>query len=381
MRTSLFELLVTAVAGAAGAACGLVEADCPRRVVDKTFDFAVDPAALCEGRRTTSIGDVSSAECRKLCNDARVTECRYGAEYRAAVTALLEESQSDGGVRSVHEVCPLPPRVPERIALTCTVSHAEGHYQSGCPIEGRRPAGYDSEPLRSSASATVVDAVARYLVECARLESASIVAFERLEVELTNLYAPATLLARTRSARADEVRHARDVAALAARFGGVVAPIVVPAFDGVRTVFAMALENVIEGVVRETFGAAIAIHRSAYAADPTVREAMTAIAVDECCHASLAFALDEWFRARLGPDEIARLDGAVRDAIDSLYESAAIDPAPELATALGLASASTARAILDRIGHSVWNRDPSHIDGRAHGHAALQPARHVETAL
>jgi hypothetical protein len=54
-----------------------------------------------------------------------------------------------------------------------------------------------------------------FLARCAQLEAASVFSFSRLVRELEAYGAPKHLIARTRQARADEVRHAAVVGALA----------------------------------------------------------------------------------------------------------------------------------------------------------------------
>lgn len=355
MRTTrLFELLATTVAGAAGAACGLVE-PCPHEVVDRQFDVAIEAAALCESLPTQWHEELALIECRKLCRDDRVTSCRFDRAYRSAREAQFEEPR-DAGLGPAG-TCPLPPRVPDRIAIKCVESHTEGAYRSGCPIEGRRPAGFESNARASDSSSSL----AGYLARCAALEAASIVAFDRLGVELEAHGAPELLRAQTHAAREDEVRHARDVRALAQRYGADVIAVDMPHAPEPREpreprgMLAIALENVVEGVVRETFGAAVALHKAAYAREPPVKHVMAAIAIQESRHAELAFALDLWFRARLTRVETARLDHARADAIAALRsELRELDIEPDLAQAAGLPSLDTAHAIVDALTRSLW---------------------------
>jgi hypothetical protein len=84
---------------------------------------------------------------------------------------------------------------------------------------------------------------------------------------------------RTASRRAarDEVRHARVMKKLARRAGGHVPGVQVQALH-VRSLEEMALENVVEGCVRETFGAVVAMIQAERAGDARVRRAMRRIA-------------------------------------------------------------------------------------------------------
>jgi hypothetical protein len=96
------------------------------------------------------------------------------------------------------------------------------------------------------------------------------VAFEQLERDLSRLGAPQRLRARACKAALDERRHTAIPSALAARFG---ASPLEPAREPLPRE-PWALENAVEGVVRETFGAAEALWRARHAADEGVRRAM-----------------------------------------------------------------------------------------------------------
>jgi hypothetical protein len=56
----------------------------------------------------------------------------------------------------------------------------------------------------------------------------------------------------------------------------------------------VAVENAVEGCVRETFGVAVAMIRAERAGDKQVRRAMRSIARDEMQHAELSWAVARW---------------------------------------------------------------------------------------
>src|SRR5262249_15726922 len=98
------------------------------------------------------------------------------------------------------------------------------------------------------------DAIANWLADVAYLEAASVDAFAILSQELQAHGAPSPLVRAAQRAGRDEVRHARVMGRLARAAGGrPTKPRVKRA--GVRCVERMALENAVEGCVRETFGA------------------------------------------------------------------------------------------------------------------------------
>lgn len=221
--------------------------------------------------------------------------------------------------------------------------------QNGDPncINGRRPEGLVRAAKRCS------NAVGAYFAECAHLEAASVVAFERLARELRAHGAPASLVEAAERARGDEVRHARTTAALARRYGGEPEPVVVEDRD-VRSLFEIALENAVEGCVRETFGALVAMHQNRRAGDPRVARAMRGIADDETRHAALSWDVAEWVDTRLTADERRRLAAARAEASESLRRELEAAIAPELTSRAGVPTATQAIALFDAIAPTLW---------------------------
>ncbi|WP_236517047.1 ferritin-like domain-containing protein [Sandaracinus amylolyticus] len=212
---------------------------------------------------------------------------------------------------------------------------------------GRRPEGL--EPARGVRGPS---AVGRYLAEIARLEASAVIAFEVMERELLALGAPEALLRAVREARADEVRHAEVMGALARARGARVEAPVVPSRP-LRDALAIALENAVEGCVRETFGAIVGLHQATCAQDPALRDAMRVIAEDELRHADLSWQLAAWLEPRLDDAARAEVDRARARALVALRAEVAIDPDPELARAAGLPSARVATEIVERIARSI----------------------------
>jgi hypothetical protein len=180
------------------------------------------------------------------------------------------------------------------------------------------------------------------------LEAASVPAFVRLREELRRHGAPRSLLRSSSRARRDEIRHARIMRALARRDGArVPSPIVDPISP--RPLEAIAIENVIEGCVRETYGALVTTWQSLHARDRELRAAMINIARDETRHAALAWKVHRWIDRRLDRAARARLDDARRTAIATLRTELAIDPDFQSIRDLGLPSSTQAIALLDAI--------------------------------
>ncbi len=204
---------------------------------------------------------------------------------------------------------------------------------------GRQPAGLVwSDPGGG-------DAVTRHLVRAAYLEAASVVAFRRLELELRRFGAPPSLVARTRRSRAEEIDHARETAQLARARGGVV-----PALDvtpmSVRSLVDIALENAVEGCVRETYGALVASFQAERCA-PELRPLLRRIAVDEASHAQLAHDVARWLDRQLARTDRARVTAARAGALADLRAAAIVDPEPQVAEQLGVPTREAAIMLID----------------------------------
>jgi hypothetical protein len=227
-----------------------------------------------------------------------------------------------------------------------TTSYSDQNYDAGCAAEGRRPAGL-VEPRRIEAP----DAVGRWLAQAAWLEAASIPAFIYLARELDLHGAPRGLARAALAAARDEIRHARVMRELALRHGATV-PSVDVALPVARSLEDLAIENAIEGCVRETWGAVVALWQAHRAEDAELRAVYRAIADDEARHAALGWAIDTWVRTRLDADAHARIDDARRNAVRELFEGESADAL----AVLGLPGAADARGLLARTYDTLWTR-------------------------
>jgi hypothetical protein len=264
------------------------------------------------------------------CEDPARHECKPLCDHLAGVV--------DGGVSS---------------GGAGPVTHCELHKPNGdyaevhvrwaeyCP-GGRRPEGLVLSPAASTGAGAL-------FAQVAQLEAASVPAFERLARELRAHGAPTPLAAAATRARTDERRHARVVTALAWRFGSVAPRPRLPADRDVRSLEAVAIENAVEGCARETYGALVATHQAACAADPIVRLAMTPIAADETKHAALSCAIDEWARSRLGAAARRRVDGARRAACEALARDVERPIPAAVASLAGLPDAAAARRLVGAV--------------------------------
>ncbi|MCY1036718.1 hypothetical protein OV207_35105 [Corallococcus sp. BB11-1] len=230
--------------------------------------------------------------------------------------------------------------VPEPDEVRCQVTFL---------CEGRRPEGLCSD----GALEDRVPALGALFARMAHLEAASVPAFERLADELARHGAPERWVRAARRAAGEEVRHARAMASLAVRHGAAMPEVTVAPF-GDRSLEALAIENAVEGCVRETFGALLAGWQARCAEDVTVREALGAIAPDELRHAELAWAIDAWARTRLSEDARARVEAARHEAWLVLERDAADSLMPEdVARRSGLPSPEVARGLVRELAKSL----------------------------
>jgi hypothetical protein len=223
--------------------------------------------------------------------------------------------------------------------------------ESGVCI-GRRPPGLAA---RRGRGATPLGA---YFAEVAQLEAASVPAFAMLRDELRAHGAPEELVARAEEARRDEIRHARVMRALARRFGGRVSRPRVQRRP-VRSLEAIALDNAVEGCVRETLGALVGGYQARTSRDAEVRRAMGPIARDETRHAELSWAIDAWVCSRLPRAARARILDARRDALREVMADADRAPEPALARVAGLPGADARRRLSEAFAELVgaWDRE------------------------
>jgi hypothetical protein len=243
----------------------------------------------------------SGPTCQRACGSGAVI-CDLPSSYVMEVQALNPDAgpPSDGGTWTLD--CPTSQAT---LMVTCRVQ-----------CTGRLTEGYRApEEMRSEGER---------LAAMAYLEAISVHAFERLERELKAHRAPHPLLRAARRARGDEMRHTAMTARLARRRGKSPRMPEAPAPMRVRSLLEVALENAIEGCIRETYGAVLGLVEARTARDATLRRAMQSIASDECRHAELAWAVHAWAMPRLTEGERRAVDRAMTAAV---AEIAARDPA------------------------------------------------------
>ena len=271
------------------AACGRPSGPCPQL----THRYYVDP------------GDLGpNASCAQLCYAA--LDADGGSGYVAP----------NGMVWGIIVGCEASPFDLGVTQLDCMTSYA-------CHT-GRRPSALVRTDVRAR------ELVGRWAAEAAQLEAASVPAFEILAAELRAHDAPPALIARALASADDERRHARMMSSLARAHGATPGPVRV-VVRAPRDLEEIARENAVEGLVREAYGARVALD--------------AAIAADEQRHADLAADVHAWIRPRLSYAARRRVDEARDVARAQLVGEAAVELPHALRDALGLPDATRAVAL------------------------------------
>lgn len=215
-------------------------------------------------------------------------------------------------------------------------------------VEGRRPEGYVEVPGDGS--------IGGWLAHAADLERVSIDAFQILQRELVHHGAPGSLVASAARAEADEVRHARSMSSLALREGATLSA--VPVVHGApRSLVEIALENAVEGCIRETYGAVVAGYQAEHASRLDVRRLMSSIYRDETAHAELAWSVHAWISELLTAQERSSIEAAMTEAMNELVAAAGVEVPSGLRDELGLPPSSDARKLVRGLRVHLWMRE------------------------
>lgn len=270
--------------------------------------------------------------------DLRVETCRLDADACVSLCKILMKRAGVGAPTQceVHF---------EGDTVKASASYRTSNPDASCHIgEGRRPAGLVTPNCIEATSA-----IGAWLAEAAWLEAASIPAFIYLARELDMRGAPRGLSRLALAAARDEIRHARMMTAMARRYGGT-PPIADVAMPVPRSLEDMAIENAVEGCVRETWGALVAMWQAQRATDRELRAVFREISADEARHSALAWAVDSWLSTRLDDAAKKRVIEARHVAVRELFEGVEA----EVHTVLGLPFGADARMLATRAERALW---------------------------
>lgn len=291
-------------------------------------------------------GVIRAAACPALCDAAAAVSCRDQGPLLGSTTtggggaggiggASAEGGASaDGGGASDDEL-----RV-----VQCKIS-----VPTYC--SGRRHVAVDGD-----LAATGPTEVAAWLARSTASEAVSVPAFLTLQDELIAHGAPQGLVEAAERAAAEEVRHADVMRGFAEHAGASPRAGFPKARPHQRSLFALALENVIEGCVNETFSGLIALYQSRFALAADFRRAMASIAEDEIGHGELAWAIHRWAITQLTPSEVVELVAAMREATDRLVDALAVEElSPGARAALGLPDGVSSVRMAQTLRTQLWS--------------------------
>lgn len=232
----------------------------------------------------------------------------------------------------------------------------------------RRPIGLEAPPLPSIlASAAAADApiddnraLGTFYAGLAYFAQASVHDFDRIAAELAADEAPPQLHVRARACARAATNHGSLLGELATRHGvevpAVFAPPPLVEDDLLRPLLERARENVVQGCVREGYGAVVAWHQALAADDSLVRKVFAILAHDGTAHVEFACELRAWFDARLTAEARGILMRAERAAIAELRSVVTVELLPVVEKVAGAPNRAAAEALLEQVAASIWSR-------------------------
>jgi hypothetical protein len=329
------EMLAQEGSGSGGSRGGTVDAGFAERSVDEA-GTGLDEASLDDADAVPGCGPVP-----QLCTATCITVDASTEPFRRSDSGVLTNPDCTDFCGPLFPggnlLCELVDPDAQPLLVKCL----------NCGFGGRLPAGLQTsgEPAR--------DDVAAHFAEMAHLEAASIEAFRVLGRELRHYRAPMALVRAARRAARDEARHSRIMAAIARRYGSIPREARVEKRP-VRSLEAIAIDNAVEGCVRETYGALVAMWQATRAGDPVVRAALGRIARDEIQHAVLGWKVASWLAGQLDVEARRRVEHARREASRAMAHIAEADPSHDLQRVAGVPPSSVAQAMAKHLAGGLW---------------------------
>jgi rubrerythrin len=213
-------------------------------------------------------GNLSAEGCTNICSDQ--VENLYIGQVEEVLSCI--DTQIDDGAN-----------------VQCTMliqPWCEGRFHEGVP----RPMKQEGSPFQ------------QWLARAAQSERASVQSFLLLAQELKEHGAPQDLLVRLRQAAKEEVSHARMIHNLCEE-NNISVPKMKETTPQSRSLFDLALENIVEGCVHERYAALQAHHQARYAQSEKVRIIFSKIAIEEGNHTDLAQDIHHWLCTKLSKEE------------------------------------------------------------------------------
>jgi hypothetical protein len=297
--------LLLAAPGAVGAGCG-----CPTEVRVKVAANDNAKATLAQQGAGTPLED---GDCMMACPPG-VVSCWVGLD-------------SDGNAE-VNCAYPGPP-------MACL------------PVEGRRPQGLEAFFPRAQ------DAQ-EYWRKALTMEAASVESFIRLARELEFHGAPPSLVRAARRAARDEQRHAAWC--LSHLPAGTTPTVTAPpgAHQPLRPLLDVALENVREGCVHETFSAVVS-GAQAQRGPVELQDGLARLAAEEHQHACLAWRVHAWAMEHLDETQRAAVTAEMARGSADLWAGLQ-GVVPGDIQALGMPDASLLHTLAHALDAQLWSQ-------------------------
>jgi hypothetical protein len=281
--------------------------------------------------------------------------CEYGSG--AAELRSLPPAAAGAGARTpdCSYVCAYPDREVTSCSLVAAVTETDvllcRFYEPARCVthipSGRPPACLKLDDLPALTTAR------RYWAVAAYLEAASARAFDDLAWQLRRHHAPSALVERCRRAARDERFHQRALGELAGGDLVGLGAASLPA-HAEPSLCELALHNVAEGCVIETYSALVMAYQARHAASPRLRTLLRRVARDERRHALLSWDILAWSLRRLAAHEREQLGhelGRARARLETMLPQLS----SELSTELGLPDVRVAKSMLRSLDARLWH--------------------------
>lgn len=235
---------------------------------------------------------VSTAAATQVDCDASVTHPASGAptaDFDADLTARERTHRADACCYAWYQPCPGGRPLRAEGVPVLAPPELRVDWSTPRPIT---PHDLDATTRQRLASHWLGEAAA---------EHASVAAFARFSLQLLALAAPPELVSAAHIAALDEVRHAQQCYALAARYSGEQrgpGALLLPGGPLLCDPATVALETLRDGCLGESLAARAVAQAAAAAGDPEVARVLREIAADEENHAALAWQTVAWLLRR-----------------------------------------------------------------------------------
>jgi len=120
-----------------------------------------------------------------------------------------------------------------------------------------------------------------------------------------------------------------------------------------RDLEAIAMDNMREGCVGESWGALVGLYQAENAMDSVIADTMRSVALDEVDHASLSWEIHDWLSEQLNNDARMRVRKAQLDALDLLVAESVRPVVRSHALLVGLPEPHVALRLAKKLSQSL----------------------------